>query len=403
MTWYCRECQTQNGPKLDHCRLCHKHWEKVWVPSRKKSRSKSRSYVKENKEESESADQWQVFPQKAPWVTSTPSRSTSYRMDVMQESCEKELTPSFQTVPEQQPSLAETSDTPMTTEETKLLEHLRGLHGMGIDLTEGMALQLEKLQTKEAKQAAGKTLSHGHLNKLNKVRAQVKTAAKKVEDLDGEWNKFVQNIVQKIQQHALMYQTCRSDMLEVFNNRLAELQAIKKEVGLASRSLLEQSGEIVSVPEIPHVADQMQQMQDMLSHVSQGDWLGRSDCRDGGGHHRGGGRQCAFQSQERITESRQISRCSIANEGCKSASQAKSRKEGKGGQVNGEQPAIGDVQEFVSDQSQCPKLVVQAFQDALNRMFAQPFTWTREPSSEDEHNPLDKLGKNVCIFWKSVF
>jgi len=190
-------------------------------------------------------------------------------MDVMQESCEKELTPSFQTVPEQQPSLAETSDTPMTTEETKLLEHLRGLHGMGIDLTEGMALQLEKLQTKEAKQAAGKTLSHGHLNKLNKVRAQVKTAAKKVEDLDGEWNKFVQNIVQKIQQHALMYQTCRSDMLEVFNNRLAELQAIKKEVGLASRSLLEQSGEIVSVPEIPHVADQMQQMQDILSHVSQ--------------------------------------------------------------------------------------------------------------------------------------
>eukprot|EP00435_Cladocopium_sp_Y103_P013444 s549_g3.t1 len=271
MTWYCQVCKVQNGPRLEECRQCGQHWETVWAPPRKKSRSKSRTYVKEKQADDQTEGQWEVFPKGAPWITTTPSRSTAYRTEAMQVTAEKGAAPLGPKVqPLQQPPTAEVSDLQMTIEESKKLEHLRGLQEMGVELPEHLATELEALHQKEEKVASAKTLSHGHLNKLRKLKAQVGAAAKKITDLDSEWAKFMTATTEKIKEHARMYQMCRSDMLENYNEKLQELYVIKQEVGRASQSLIAQPAEPEVAPQdLPVLDEQLQQMQEMMHQVSQ--------------------------------------------------------------------------------------------------------------------------------------
>lgn len=269
MTWYCQECQVQNGPKLEYCRQCSQHWERVWKPPKRKSRSKSR-YGREkskekDKEEKEEEGQWNVFPDRAPWITTTPSKSTSYRIDAMQNSTEKDTAAGKQSFSPFPPSTAEVADLSLTAQDLKKLEHLRGLNDIGVPLTEELTTQLEALQAKEQKMATAKVLSHGHLNRLNKLKSQVEASAKRLKDLDNEWAKFMDATMSKIRQHASMYQACRADLLETFNQRLAELHAIKKEVSAASQSLVDQPLDNATVPDAPLVEDQLLQMQDLVS------------------------------------------------------------------------------------------------------------------------------------------
>eukprot|EP00435_Cladocopium_sp_Y103_P033657 s2365_g8.t1 len=254
MTWYCQACRVQNGPRLETCKQCGLHWEKVWAPPKKKSRSKSRSqtgnsYVKETKVENQSEAQWEVFPAKAPWITTTPSRSTTYRTDAMQMTAEKSLAPTAQAFPLQTPPTAEASDLHLTPEEAKKLEHLRGLRNIGVELSAELAADLEALQVKEEKAASVKVL---------------------ISDLDAEWSKFMINTTEKIKEHAKMYQTCRSDLLENYNEKLQELFTIKQEVGRASQSLIAQTTDQDVLPsEAPMIEEQLLQMQEMMSQASQ--------------------------------------------------------------------------------------------------------------------------------------
>ena len=267
MTWYCTECKVQNGRRLERCRQCNKHWEAVWMPKKRKSRSKSRSHgkgkVKDKKEEEQQEeDVWQVFPNRAPWITSTPSRTTSMRTDVIQEPSDKELTLAKQSFSPIIPPTVAASDH-LTSEETKKLEYLRGLSKMGIELTQNMIAQLEALQIKEQKVASAKVLSHGHLNRYYKLRSQVESSAKRVVDLDKEWIKFMATTMEKIRTHASMYQSCRADLLENHNQKMAELHAIKQEVSVASMSLVEQVAEDSSIPAAPSIEEQLQQVQEL--------------------------------------------------------------------------------------------------------------------------------------------
>ena len=238
-----------------------------WMPKKRKSRSKSRSHgkgkVKDQKEEGQQEeDVWQVFPNRAPWITSTPSRTTSMRTDVIQGPSDKESALAKQSFSPIIPPTVAASEN-LTSEETKKLEYLRGLSKMGIELTQNMVAQLEALQIKEQKVASAKVLSHGHLNRYNKLRSQVESSAKKVVDLDKEWVKFMANTMEKNRTHASMYQSCRADLLENHNQKLAELHAIKQEVIVASMSLVEQVAEDSSIPAAPSVEEQMQLVQEI--------------------------------------------------------------------------------------------------------------------------------------------
>ena len=86
--------------------------------------------------------------------------------------------------------------------------------------------------------SAAKSITHGYINKLNKLKSQVSTACRKIQQLDKEWETFVEATLQKIRQHAQLFQQCRSDLLEAYNLKLGELNALKQEMSSASISML---------------------------------------------------------------------------------------------------------------------------------------------------------------------
>ena len=105
-----RNAESRTGPSSSIVVNAIDIGRKFGFPS--KARSKSRSYGKQKgkeKEEKPKEGQWQVFPDRAPWVTSTPSRATSYQMDAMQSTQDREVTmqQSFSPVP---PPPAEASE-----------------------------------------------------------------------------------------------------------------------------------------------------------------------------------------------------------------------------------------------------------------------------------------------------
>eukprot|EP00435_Cladocopium_sp_Y103_P046608 s478_g13.t1 len=269
MTWYCQECQLQNSQRLEFCRGCQKHWGQTWKPPKKTSRSKSRQKAQKAQtdpdrkvEKNDGDQQWNLFPSQVPWVISTPNRSSSYRIDTAHGSAEKEQQQQNDLpVPPQQ---AEVSSNLLSADEVKVLEHLRGLQAMNIEMPETMKSQLETLSRKEAQMVSMKMLSHSHLNRLKKVKAQAAAAAKKVASIDNEWQNFVAMTKEKFQTHALLYQQHRADLMETLNNKLEELAAVKAEVSMASQSLLKEDWTAPAIPNVPDMAQQMMEFQSVL-------------------------------------------------------------------------------------------------------------------------------------------
>jgi len=72
----------------------------------------------------------------------------------------------------------------------------------------------------------------------HKLKSQVATAAQKIKDLDGEWATFVNTTLSKVRHHGEMFQNCRADLMEHYNAKIQELATVKKEMTLASQSML---------------------------------------------------------------------------------------------------------------------------------------------------------------------
>ena len=264
MTWHCHTCKVNNTPKMTYCRACHAHWSAVWTAPR---RSRSKSIKKQKKEASEykvteqasqETNAWAVFPEKLPWISTTPA-SRAQRKVEPGIAMDKPLGMPPQPVLPPAPSV----EVPMalTAEEEKMLQHLKGLQAMDMDLTESMTRRLEELSMREAKAQSSQTLTHGQLNKLNKVKVQVATAAQKIKDLDQEWTSFVSTTVAKVRQHGEMFQTCRADLMEHYNAKIQELANVKREMTLASQSLLGPQWTEPVIPEMPDLEVQFEDLQ----------------------------------------------------------------------------------------------------------------------------------------------
>ena len=246
----------------------------------------------------------------------------------MQGSMEKELLAVPQpVVAPVQPPLAEAETSFLTREEIKLLDHLRGLQEMGVDLAESMTAQLEKLQLKESQTTAAKALSHGHLNRFHKLRTQVTTAGK-IQDVDAGWEKFVQSIImEKMQSHAVMYQKHRSDRLDAYNilqcsngratvDQEAGWSGIAKSLGPTysdRRSAGDAGGRPVEASSGAGCPGKPSW------------WNGRLDGRGGGRAHRCG-ISTRKQGQKRISDAQISSSSSIAVKGCQPTRQTESRE-----------------------------------------------------------------------------
>eukprot|EP00435_Cladocopium_sp_Y103_P032442 s1783_g8.t1 len=268
MTWYCRACQINNGPRSMYCNSCQNHWNAVYTAPKRRSRSKSvkqrhsteQEGEKGEKKESDSAV-WEVFPSKAPWVPTTPAMRNSSRLGDSQAAKEPDSQP--QPVL-QQPSVPGDSNS-LSPSEEKLLQHLKGLKALNMDLTAQMAQQLEVLSVKETAAASSKPLTHSHINKMNKLKNQLSNAAKRIASLDSEWMSFTSQTMEKIRMHAQLYQDCRADLLEQYNLKFQEFNAIKEEMSMASASMLGQAAPMMEVPQMPDITTQLTNLQNALS------------------------------------------------------------------------------------------------------------------------------------------
>jgi len=240
----------------------------VWsAPRRSRSKSsKKRSQdaqdYKSTEKVSQEAGAWAVFPDKLPWISSTPATRANNRKVEVGISVEKPLGMPPQPILPPAPSVE--APVGLTAEEERMLQHLKGIQSMDMELTESMARKLEELSMREAKVQSNKTLTHGHLNKLNKLKSQVAAAAQKIKDLDGEWTAFVNNTINKVRHHGEMFQNCRADLMETYNAKIQELAAVKQEMTKASQSMLGPQWTEPIIPEAPDLERHFTMLQETL-------------------------------------------------------------------------------------------------------------------------------------------
>ena len=273
------------------------------------------------------AQEWNVFPNNAPWIPSTPTaRTANKKVEMTDGAGGKEATEQMVLQPDATPLAGET----LTLEEQKILQHLRGLQEMKMQLPDGMQGQLEQLIAKEQAAQQMKPLTHGHLNKLNKLKAQVSSSGKKIETLDEEWAKFKDATVAKIKTHAQLYQQCRAELLESYNGKLEELRNLKKEMSAASMTML---GASWTAPVIGENLEEdfvqsLQEVIDLEGSVSAVDLTEDMDEEDMGGAATEGGAMKAPKAAKTFRGS--TSPLKVANQHLKVKAQHQDPKDVKG-------------------------------------------------------------------------
>eukprot|EP00438_Fugacium_kawagutii_P002700 Skav218909 [mRNA] locus=scaffold328:462069:462617:- [translate_table: standard] len=136
----------------------------------------------------------------------------------------------------------------LSEEDQKLLAHYRGLRDLG-HLPDVLQAHLMELESRSHDAEHGRGLTHGHLNRLNKARSQTQSLHKKIRDLDQEWQEFLRDVTSRVQVHASHYQQHRLDLVEKLQKKVQELETIKAEVCIASRSSVDQMPKLDAVPE----------------------------------------------------------------------------------------------------------------------------------------------------------
>lgn len=309
--WWCQPCNHSNAADAQYCSHCEKHWTQVWAGKRR-SRSKKgkEAQPKEKKQdkpskpsvaaEPEESNPWKVFPESVPWIPTTPhARLVTQEPDpTAGEALGMPPAPVLPSPPVANPAVNPDSgqQSGLTQADANVLSHLKGLIQAGMHLPEAMLMEVQRLQNKEKEGVANKSLTHGHLHRLNRLRGQVQTAAQKVVELDREWESFVAKVTDRIQKHGEMYQTCRADRLETYNRKVQELAAAKQMVSEASQLLVGTLPQPEEAPQPPVVAEMLAPVQEMLSQASQVDPVGTVDLT---GHYEG---EAAFMDADDVND-----------------------------------------------------------------------------------------------------
>ena len=259
-----------------YCKKCSYHWSQVWVKPKGRHRSQSKrkkeaakkqaaehkqvpaaADIKEKKEQEELQD-LTVLAKKAPWMQTTPHSRLQQAVPPVQDG-DLPLPP--------QPLLPkppDAKDQKLTEQELQLLKHLQGIRSYGMDMTDSMKEQLENLETRQKVAAPSQVLNHGHINRHKKLKEKVRAAAEKIRGMDADWNNFVKDTLAKVQAHASLYQTCRGDLMTLYNQKIQELQQIQHEMKSASESLMAPPGEEVHVEAMPDMTGQLEALRSVL-------------------------------------------------------------------------------------------------------------------------------------------
>eukprot|EP00438_Fugacium_kawagutii_P019788 Skav228870 [mRNA] locus=scaffold816:373219:374256:+ [translate_table: standard] len=272
MTWFCRPCETQNSDAQSICRSCHRPWEEVWAPSRRK-RSQSawrRNGKKDKKDDKEGKEKAKVtktagpleemFQQDLPWVTTTPQSRTNPRQVVeAQGSTDLPLVPPQP--PVQPPPVAKPATNPtLSSEEAKQHSHLKGLLDLGLELPSPMRNLYQELADK-MKASAAVPISHGQIHKMNKLKTQISTYTSKIHAMDQQWSSFMNCIMTKVRDHSQQYQQCRADLITNLAAKQEELKTIKLAISKATQQLSQDGEEDEPIPDPQGLQAQIQELQ----------------------------------------------------------------------------------------------------------------------------------------------
>ena len=209
-----------------------------------------------------------IVATEVPWIATTPQSrllASKAKDSLPGESADLPLPPQpvLPQPPTRSTATTATADNILTPDETRALESLKSLKGLGLPLAEEQENMLAQLLQKEKESTVVRSLTHGHINKLNKHQDRVDAAAKKIAVLDQEWSKFVQNIQAQVKFHADKYRQCRDQQMQIYLEKKQELENYKVEVEAASKSMLETSKPSHTPPQ--EVVNVEQQVKDIVS------------------------------------------------------------------------------------------------------------------------------------------
>eukprot|EP00438_Fugacium_kawagutii_P004996 Skav215293 [mRNA] locus=scaffold2522:227637:228764:- [translate_table: standard] len=281
MTWFCRSCSANNRPQQEHCKSCRSHWSEVWRPSRRQrsqsQKDKHGKKAQQPKEPKGNKDRDKpppksggtkealeaMFPESLPWVPTTPqARNVPRRVETadMQGNSnpvQLGLPPQPTLDPPPQPPVRPNKGT-LSVDEQKMLESLRGLQQLKVELTPDMIQKLEELESQISQEKPA--LSHAQVNKLHKLKNQLQSSAKRIQALDTEWGQFIQVIMDRVFQHAQCYQQRRTQLLDAHALRQLELRQVKQSITQASLHMAQHEVE-EDIPDAVDFAAQLQELQ----------------------------------------------------------------------------------------------------------------------------------------------
>lgn len=254
MSWHCRQCNLATPIADETCRSCQQSWKKVWQKPKQRSASRQRSAARDpkgKKQQKENKDKAtkpadsplldpSLFPARVPWVPTTPQARMTGKQAEVPGSAElgSNLPIPPQPILPAPPVKTGQADT-LSAEEAEALQHLKGLGKLGVSLPPELMQQLEALQARERE--AQPVLSHMHLNRLKKIQNQLQGIARKIGQVDADWQAFADTVSQRIREHSSWYQNHRAELVQQFNAKSEELNAVKAEVSQASQTLVGQT------------------------------------------------------------------------------------------------------------------------------------------------------------------
>lgn len=243
--------------------MCLQHWRTVWNPprpKRRRSKSKNRRQVQEMSEDAKPTDPLLLIAEKPPWVATTPQARLP-KVDLPPVPPAPVLNPP--------PMAASGPQFTMAPEKAKQLELLQGLRATGMTLPSEMLVQLQELEDQSKAAAPLPTLSHSHLNRWKRLRAQIQAQVKRIQDVDSSWTAFIQAATARVTEHATMYQRCRQELLEGLATKKAELQTVREQITAASQTLLEEKADSEPMPEAMSTEALMKSFQEATAQVAQ--------------------------------------------------------------------------------------------------------------------------------------
>eukprot|EP00438_Fugacium_kawagutii_P029175 Skav214794 [mRNA] locus=scaffold3850:79226:80533:+ [translate_table: standard] len=238
-------------------------------PKAPTDRTSDKKVVEKNRQAAPDAAQAElsVFPTTVPWMPTTPQARLQHRQAEPSTTAEEAAhgLPAQPVLPPP-PQVASAPSEGLTQGETTILEHLRALAKLGCEMPSEMQSRLQALEQKAA--VAPRTLSHGHLNQLNRLQKQLATQLKKISDLDIEWRNFIQVVTCRIQDHAGWYQAYRAELVAQHEKKSKELESVKQMVTQASMTLVGNTPVASSPPEARDTTADMLLVNQALSQAS---------------------------------------------------------------------------------------------------------------------------------------